>query len=276
MFLKNCWYVAAWDHELIDGRLLARTLLEQRVLLYKGDSGQVVALADRCCHRGVPLHLGRREGDYCIRCMYHGLKFDATGKCVQIPGQEMVPARLGVRSYPVVVRDHLVWIWMGDAALADPDQILDYPFLRDPQWKGIPDYLHYKANYLLIVDNLSDFAHLAFVHTHTLGGSEEYAYTTKPVSMERLERGSRVERWHMNAPPQGDCGPAAQCRSTQHRAYAHTGCLLPGIAFRACRRGRREGQPGGRPRVPQLPVHDARDPQHHPLLLELPEQLRGR
>lgn len=200
MFLKNCWYVAAWDHELIDGRLLARTLLEQRVLLYKGDSGQVVALADRCCHRGVPLHLGRREGD-CIRCMYHGLKFDATGKCVQIPGQEMVPARLGVRSYPVVVRDHLVWIWMGDAALADSDQILDYPFLRDPQWKGIPDYLHYKANYLLIVDNLSDFAHLAFVHTHTLGGSEEYAYTTKPVSMERLERGFRVERWHMNAPP---------------------------------------------------------------------------
>ena len=102
MFLKNCWYVAAWDHELIDGRLLARTLLEQRVLLYKGDSGQVVALADRCCHRGVPLHLGRREGD-CIRCMYHGLKFDATGKCVQIPGQEMVPARLGVRSYPVEI-----------------------------------------------------------------------------------------------------------------------------------------------------------------------------
>ena len=28
IFLKNCWYVAAWDHELIDGAKLARTILE--------------------------------------------------------------------------------------------------------------------------------------------------------------------------------------------------------------------------------------------------------
>jgi phenylpropionate dioxygenase-like ring-hydroxylating dioxygenase large terminal subunit len=200
MFLKNCWYVAAWDHELIDGKLLARQLLEERVLLYKGESGQVVALKDRCCHRGAPLSLGRREGD-CIRCMYHGLKFDPTGKCIQIPGQDNIPAKLGVRSYPVVERDHLVWIWMGDPERADPQDILDFPFLRDKQWKGIPGYLHYDANYLLIVDNLSDFAHLAFVHTKTLGGSEEYAYVTKPLAMERLERGFRVERWHRDAPP---------------------------------------------------------------------------
>lgn len=200
MFLKNCWYVAAWDHELIDGKLLPRTILEEHVLLFKGDSGKVVALNDRCCHRGVPLSMGRREGD-CVRCMYHGLKFDATGKCIQIPGQEMVPPKLGVRSYPVVERDRLIWIWMGDPDRADESLILDYPFLRDPNWKGIPDYIHYDANYLLIVDNLSDFAHLAFVHTNTLGGSEEYAYVTRPVAVERLERGFRVERWHMNSAP---------------------------------------------------------------------------
>jgi hypothetical protein len=52
-FLRNCWYVAAWAHELIDGRLLARTILEQPVLLYKGDSGRAVALDDRCCHRAA-------------------------------------------------------------------------------------------------------------------------------------------------------------------------------------------------------------------------------
>jgi phenylpropionate dioxygenase-like ring-hydroxylating dioxygenase large terminal subunit len=200
MFLKNCWYVAAWDHELADGRLFARTVLEEAVLLYKSESGKVVALRDRCCHRGVPLHLGRREGD-CVRCMYHGLKFDPSGKCIQIPGQDVVPAKLGVKSYPVVEKDHLVWIWMGDPALADPAQIVDFPYLRDPQWKGVPDYMHYQANWLLIVDNLSDFAHLAFVHTRTLGGSEEYAYKTKPVAVERLPRGFRVERWHMDAPP---------------------------------------------------------------------------
>ena len=53
MFLMNSWYVAAWDHELIDGKLLARTILGKPVLLYKGESGRVVALDNRCCHRGA-------------------------------------------------------------------------------------------------------------------------------------------------------------------------------------------------------------------------------
>jgi Vanillate O-demethylase oxygenase C-terminal domain len=78
---------------------------------------------------------------------------------------------------------------------------LDYPPLVDPKWRGLPGYMHYKANWLLIVDNLSDFAHLAFVHTNTLGGSEEYAYKTRPVALEKLNDGFRVERWHMNAEP---------------------------------------------------------------------------
>ena len=200
MFLRNCWYVAAWSHEIEPQKMLARTLLEESVLLYRGESGRVVALRDRCCHRGVPLHLGRLEGD-CVRCMYHGLKFDPSGKCIQIPGQDNVPAKLGVQSYPILEKDGLVWIWMGEAAKADPAEIVDFPYLRDPRWKGVPDYMRYEANWLLIVDNLSDFAHLAFVHTKTLGGSEEYAYVTKPVAVERLERGFRVERWHKGALP---------------------------------------------------------------------------
>ncbi len=197
-YLRNCWYVAAWAHELIDGKLLARTILDQPILLYKGDSGRAVALDDRCCHRGARLSKGRLEGD-CVRCMYHGLKFDGSGACVQIPGQDTVPKGMGVRSHPVIERDSLVWIWMGEADKADESLIVDFPYLREPGWRGVPDYLHYDANYLLIVDNLADFAHLAFVHRHTLGGSEEYAFKTKPVEVERQPRGFRVKRMHMNA-----------------------------------------------------------------------------
>lgn len=198
VFLENCWYVAAWDYELLDGKKLARTILEKPVVLFQGESGRYIALDDRCCHRGAPLSMGRVEGD-CIRCMYHGMKFDEAGICVQIPGQDRIPKTMRVRSYPIEERDHLIWIWMGDPALADPDTIIDYEPLHDPAWRGLPAYLHYDANWLLIVDNLSDFAHLAFVHTNTLGGSEEYAYKTKPVEIEKLENGFRVERWHMDA-----------------------------------------------------------------------------
>jgi len=198
MFLKNCWYVAGWDHELIDGKLLSRMLLNENVLLYRGESGKVVAMNDRCPHRGALLSQGRLEGD-AVRCMYHGIKFDGAGKCVQIPGQDLIPPKMRVRTYPVHEAGHLVWIWMGDPAKANVSEIVDFPYLRDPAWKGLPGYLHYDANYVL--DNLSDLAHLAFVHTKTLGGSEEYAYVTKPAVIEKLERGYRLERWHMNIDP---------------------------------------------------------------------------
>src|SRR5678816_2680245 len=165
--------------------------------------------------------------------MYHGMKFEPSGKCIQIPGQDVIPAKLGVRSYPVVARDHLVWIWPGDPALADESLIVDYEPLHDPAWRGMPAYMHYDANWLLIVDNLSDFAHLAFVHTKTLGGSEEYAYVTKLVAVERLPRGFRVERWHLDAAPppfHRKVLPAAEKeRHVDRRNIGHM--HIPGIFF---------------------------------------------
>ena len=96
MFIRNCWYVAAWANELDGGALLARTISGQSMLFYRTNDGAVVAMDDRCCHRFAPLSLGRREGD-CIRCMYHGMKFDPSGKCVEVPGQSSIPRGAQVR-----------------------------------------------------------------------------------------------------------------------------------------------------------------------------------
>jgi phenylpropionate dioxygenase-like ring-hydroxylating dioxygenase large terminal subunit len=60
------------------------------VLLYRGESGSIAALEDRCCHRGLPLSHGCVRGEQ-IRCGYHGLTFDARGLCVHVPGQERIP-----------------------------------------------------------------------------------------------------------------------------------------------------------------------------------------
>ena len=201
IFLKNCWYVAAWDHELIDGAKLARTILEKPVVLYQGESGRVVAMEDRCCHRGAPLSMGRIEGD-CIRCMYHGMKYDPSGKLHPDPGPGRDPGQArraqlsGGRARPPGLD-----LDGRPGARRSESLIVDYEPLHDPAWRGMPAYMHYDANWLLIVDNLSDFAHLAFVHTKTLGGSEEYAYQTRPLNIERLADGFRVERWHMNSDP---------------------------------------------------------------------------
>ncbi|MDE1949374.1 MAG: aromatic ring-hydroxylating dioxygenase subunit alpha [Burkholderiales bacterium] len=192
MFLKNQWYVAGWSHELDDQRMLARTLVGEPVLIFRSEAGSPVALQDRCCHRGAPLSLGRREGD-CVRCLYHGLRFDAQGRCVEIPGQPVVPPKAFVRAFPVVERARWIWIWMGDAARADPDSIPDTHWLDDPAWRGLPGYMHYDVDHLSIADNLCDFNHLPYVHPTTLGGSEQYAQE-RPL-VERLADGVRVTRW---------------------------------------------------------------------------------
>ncbi len=67
-FLKNCWYVAAWDHELVDGKLMPRTILEQPLVLYKGDSGKAVALDNRCAHRGAKLSTAAWKATACAAC----------------------------------------------------------------------------------------------------------------------------------------------------------------------------------------------------------------
>ena len=210
-FIRNCWYVAAWDDEVpVDG-LFSRTLLGESVLLYRTAGGAVVALENRCCHRGAPLHLGRREGD-CVRCMYHSMEFEPSGRCIEVPGQDNVPAHARVATYPVVVRDELVWIWMGDPSLADASRIISYWWHDHPGWRKQKATLHYDAPYSLIVDNLLDFSHLSFVHENTIG-TPSIAGTRARI--EPIEGGLRITRWYLNDQIQPSragvatfCGPA--------------------------------------------------------------------
>src|SRR5262245_13208923 len=197
MFLRNNWYVGAWSHEVSGDGLLSRKLLGEAVLFFRQSNGAVAALRDRCAHRFAPLSLGRREGD-CVRCMYHGLVFDAEGRCTEEPGREHPSHGLKVRTYPIVERWKQVWIWMGDPALADPALIPDCHFQDSPEWASIPAYIHYSADYRLILDNLLDFSHLTFVHATTLGGSASIAATRPKI--ERFDGGVRMTRWYLREP----------------------------------------------------------------------------
>ena len=102
MFLRNEWYVGAWDHE-IGRNLVHRRILGEPIVLYRMENGDVVALQDECQHRKLPLSMGVLIGDT-VQCGYHGLEFDCTGACINVPGAERIPPRASVRSYPVIER----------------------------------------------------------------------------------------------------------------------------------------------------------------------------
>jgi phenylpropionate dioxygenase-like ring-hydroxylating dioxygenase large terminal subunit len=164
MFLENAWYVAAWASEIPAEGLFHRRYLDQPVLIYRQQSGAPVALADRCPHRFAPLHRGRRVGDH-VECGYHGLQFDGRGACVLSPhGDGKIPAAAKVRAYPLIERDSLVWIWMGDPARADAARIPNYAFLVDPKRGTVGGYQLTRAHYELMIDNLLDLSHTQFLH----------------------------------------------------------------------------------------------------------------
>ena len=110
-------------------------------------------MADKCAHRHAPLSEGKLVGDN-IQCPYHGLEYNAAGDCVRVPGQSQIPPGCRVQSYPVVERYQWVWIWMGDPALADPDDIEDFHWMDDPDWRAKGERMHLKADYKLLVENL--------------------------------------------------------------------------------------------------------------------------
>jgi vanillate O-demethylase monooxygenase subunit len=167
MYVRNAWYVAAWDHEL-SRSMLRRIILEEPVVLFRTTEGKPVALEDRCCHRQAPLSMGKLVGNV-VTCPYHGLQYDTTGRCIKVPSQDLVPKGVRVRSYPVVEKNHWIWIWAGDPAKADPALIEDFHWMDDPAWRFGGSYLHVDGNYLLVVENLLDTTHLPFLHPNTLG-----------------------------------------------------------------------------------------------------------
>lgn len=199
MFVKNAWYTAAWSHEVAD-RPLARQLLGEPVVIFRDKAGKVGALLDACCHRGAPLSNGW-VADMGLQCGYHGLVFDREGTCVHIPGQEKIPSKARVRSFPVVERDKIVWIWMGDPDRADASTIIDYPYHNDEKaWPHRFGQSHIAANYMLVVDNLMDLTHVGYVHGRTIGGSPSTHVQAK-MDLKLSDTGVKFERWMLDSVP---------------------------------------------------------------------------
>lgn len=196
---RNAWYLAAWGSEF-SAQPLARTILNEPIILFRGADGVAAALEDRCCHRAAPLSMGTvvPEG---VQCKYHGMIFAQDGKCVYIPGQETIPPQARVRSYPIVERKEFVWIWMGEAEKADPSDIVEFPPANSRPGSRQHGMVPVSCNYLLLIDNLMDLTHIPFVHNNTIGGAAQVDLLNASVRAERTPRGVHYVRWTLEHTP---------------------------------------------------------------------------
>src|SRR5690606_24567046 len=174
--------------------------------------------------------------DGCIECPYHGLVYDATGACVRVPGQAKVPPGARVRTWPAAEKWRWIWIWMGDPAKADTALIPDFHWNDDPGWAAVGDYFHVKGSWRLMVDNLLDLSHVAYVHASTLGTDRVADF---PVKVRREDGAVHVDRWIFGEPPPpmfaeegGFSGPVDRWQMITYTPPAHfvidVGCAEPG------------------------------------------------
>lgn len=243
MFLRNCWYVAAWDHEVTD-QLKPIRILGEDIVLYRRTDGAVAALEDACPHRKLPLSMGRIKGDT-VECGYHGLTFDSTGTCTRVPGAEKIPHVACVRSYPIAERYGLLWIWMGQTERADPALIFEVDHWGDPAW-GVNrgESMLLDCNYLYMTDNLLDPSHVSWVHQSSFGGVQ--AMEDAPLETSVGADGVTVWRWVVDAKPAPFYAPflkfAGNCDRKQHYEVRYPSNAIIKAIFVPARTGG-EGKP---------------------------------
>lgn len=168
-FLHNAWYMAGWASEVGEAGL-ARRIIDRPFFFYRLASGHINAVLDRCPHRFAPLSKGARDGDRLV-CGYHGLTFDAQGRCVHNPFADGIPAGAEIPTFRVEERHGIVWLWAGDAVAADADLIPDFSFIPDTgHSRTVRGYTLMHANYEYGTDNLLDLSHIEFVHKGTFAG----------------------------------------------------------------------------------------------------------
>lgn len=195
-FPMNAWYATAWDVEL-KHELLARTVCNKKLVLYRKKDGTPVVLEDACWHRLLPLSKGSLRDDTVV-CGYHGLEYNSDGRCSYMPSQETINPSACVRSYPAVQKYRFIWVWMGDPSLADESKIPDMHWNDDPEWAGDGKMIEVKCNYRLVVDNLMDLTHETFVHAGSIGDRN---VAEAPFDVHYDEHTATVTRWMKGIDP---------------------------------------------------------------------------
>ena len=160
-FMRKFWQPLYVANDLAPGTAKPVRIMSEDFTLYRGQSGKPYLIDFRCAHRQTQLSAGWIEDD-CIRCFYHGWKYDGSGQCVEIPGeQESLAEQVKIRSYPVQEYLGLIFVYIGEG---EPPAMPRYPECEGP---GILDALSkgiWPCNYFSQLDNAGDPIHIPYTH----------------------------------------------------------------------------------------------------------------
>jgi 5,5'-dehydrodivanillate O-demethylase len=189
-YMRLFWQPIALARDLQPGRAVPVRVMSEDFTLYRGEGGTPHLVDFRCAHRGTQLSTGWVEGD-CIRCFYHGWKYDETGQCVEQPAEDDSFARkVRINSYPVQEYLGLIFAYLGDGSRADgelPPKLPRYPDFEDEGVLTPSTYVR-DCNWFQNLENVVDEVHVAFTH-RVSGFGNHGLYVVPEVSAEVSEWG---------------------------------------------------------------------------------------
>ena len=177
--MRRYWVPILASREIAapDGPQVRVQILGEKLLAFRDTRGQPGLIGEFCTHRGVSLFFGRNE-ECGIRCAYHGVKFDRSGACVDVPSAKdnpQVMARMKITAYPCIERGGLVWAYMGPAD--------KQPAPPELEWCTLPDSHVYvskrlqQSNYLQAIEGGIDTAHVSYVHKFSVDNDPMHSGT---------------------------------------------------------------------------------------------------
>ena len=178
--LAQFWYPVAFSHEVAE-KPFAAHLLDERVVLWRVADGKIHAAKDLCFHRGAPMSMGKMEGDEIV-CAYHGLRYDAEGRCVCIPAHPggAISPRLRLHMFSAHERYGLVWVKLVDSPHELPEMLKEW---ADPNYiQVLPPAVPMSAAAGRQIEGFLDVSHFAFVHTASFGEATNPEVPSYPVS----------------------------------------------------------------------------------------------
>jgi nitrite reductase/ring-hydroxylating ferredoxin subunit len=156
------WFVAARSRDIAPGEVRSFRYFEHDLVVYRAAGGAAHAIEAYCPHLGAHFGEGGCVVDDTLRCPFHGWRFAADGRCVEVPYSSKLP-RVGVRSWPVVERGGLVFLWHDADGGA--------PGFELPAFESTDDYTERReADWIIrthpqeLMENTADIAHFGFLH----------------------------------------------------------------------------------------------------------------
>ncbi|HLY64869.1 MAG TPA: Rieske 2Fe-2S domain-containing protein [Chloroflexota bacterium] len=199
-YLRNYWQPVYRAKDLQPGQTVPIQIMSDRFTLYRGEGGAAHLVAFRCAHRGTQLSSGWVEDD-CIRCLYHGWKYESSGQCVEQPGEdEGFAAKIKIASYPLQEYLGLVFAYLGPG---DPPPLRHYPDFDRPGVVVTMTPELWPCNYWNRLDNDPDGFHVLFTHRESIGRMGRLnLYEERRLSVEETEYGLRTRLNMPDRPPE--------------------------------------------------------------------------